>query len=345
MALWDPKKKSSRRLFSTRHLIEREHRKSSWRELRVVLVLAAIVVPFAWWIHGPPRLVFADGSTWPARKDATPLPAHAADAPVARPAATRTVAATAERMPVAAAPAAAPPAFSGRLAELERRALAGDGKAALQLARALLECRSYVPISDAAVEDNVIDGLASVDAAPTALDGTPIAPVEILEAIRARVAERRAVCEGIGPGDLANVDGRAGLSWLIRAADAGETAAMVAYARHAFAGYDTFDPHAPQIVAEVPRVRDYLSRALALGDPAALGAYGDAYSLGLVFDADPLAAYAYYYAYVQVDSPGARMYDAVLVNLERALASGDIAQARERGRAMFAACCGPSSKP
>lgn len=136
MALWDSRKKSSRRLFSTRHLIQREPTKSSWRELRAVLVIGAVVMPIAWWVHGPPRLVFSDGTTWPAWDDATPATVDVEAAPVvavpvAQPMAAVPVATSAFRMPSVAARDTAPSAFGTRLAELERRALAGDGKAAL----------------------------------------------------------------------------------------------------------------------------------------------------------------------------------------------------------------------
>lgn len=168
----------------------------------------------------------------------------------------------------------------------------------------------------------------------------------MLETARARIAEQRAVCDGVEPADFAAVGQRDGLPWLIRAADAGETAAMIAYARHAFVGYDVhLDRHAPEIAAEAPRVREYLSLALALGDPGALVAYGDAYSRGFVFESDPLAAYAYYFAYTRTGATDARMYESVLVNIGRRHAPDAIARARERGAAILAACCRPPSQP
>lgn len=70
MALWDPRKKSSRRLFSTRHVAHRQAVKASVREAKFTLLMLAIVFPIAWWIHGPPTFVSSDGTTWPERDDA-----------------------------------------------------------------------------------------------------------------------------------------------------------------------------------------------------------------------------------------------------------------------------------
>lgn len=243
--------------------------------------------------------------------------------------------------------------FAAVRPELERRARDGDAKAALRLARVLLNCHSFHPYTDAEIEDRVIDGLAHAGDAPI-VDGKPIPPDVLVDWMRGRMRAQRDLCAGTDPKDFTSneVDAKAAVELLLRAAKSGDTEAMIEYARSALTQYllpAQVIAHAETVKAISRDAVQYLDAALAAGDAEALQAWSDEYQYGRLVQRDAVQAYAYLYAYAQsskADDGDAWWRRLRLEQMRQAMTQTQIDDAQRKAAALLAQCCnGPVRAP
>ena len=299
----------------------------------IVLAAAAVVaLRYAW-----PEP--AGAGTTPGATPATPvanLPASVG----AKPRHERAAAPNAEPLPSGD--------FANDRIELDRRARAGDSKAALRLAGILTKCPGYRPVSDAELEDRVVDGLARQRQAPT-VDGKPLPPEVLIEYAQRNQRERNALCAGTKETDFdPEGDRETALRLLQRAADAGDLDAMLEYGTLDFIDLRMNSQawlvdHAEAIRERKQRVSDYLGRVLASGDARALRAYGNEYLYGRLFPRDPSKAYAYYYAFSRSAAgteSGPWMSRMPLQFPASELSPEQLTRAQSEGLALLAQCCG-----
>lgn len=231
--------------------------------------------------------------------------------------------------------------FADVRTELERLADAGDAHAALRLGRTFAQCNGYVPMTDAQLEDAVVD-LSAVGMAVT-VAGRAQAPEALLDILRLSLAQKQLDCRGVS--GLADADARAkALHWIERAAALGEADAQASYGSIAFSAHDARNAllDAERLREHKQRAVDYLHASLAQGDALALLELYRSYSAGTWYPADAAAAYVHLYAY-SLTPRGAELAPE---RLERALAAHAAAldpqalqRARDEGRRL-AACCG-----
>lgn len=201
--------------------------------------------------------------------------------------------------------------FGSNVAELERRANAGDARAAKALADGYKDCRGFQPLADAAdvaeqAEEATarsldlleqIRGQLNVIAREHDVDEIPEPSVDAAYSnILARRWSRIERCTGVDPQAAENW-----YAWYTRAVELGDVEASLEYWREVLKNANL------QRVAEVPRERNLAvsaaARVLAKGDPRALVAIGEMLDAGFFTQPDAFHAYAYVFAATQA-SPG-----------------------------------------
>jgi TPR repeat protein len=310
----------------------------------IVLIGCTVVLAAAWYAGGlplAPRSASGDGAAPPAATQArSSSSAPQADVVVA-------VSAAAARRP------AAPPGavdFAERRAGLERRATQGDSAAAAELGGLLAQCQHYTPMTPQQIEDSVVTGMAA-EVEPPRLGGDPVSPELLMLLMQEGYAELDRRCAGT-QNAITAADFPAALEWLRRAAEAGDTGAMVGYAMYSTqdAGVpaESNDPNAArEAPARRQRAAEYLDRAVRAGDARALQVRSDAYTNGTLKPRDDIAAYADMHALARTELGRAwssRLIELYLQALAAPLDAAQLAQARARGDAVWRECCASGSR-
>lgn len=274
--------------------------------------------------------------------------------------------------PTARTPAQPPPEgpFGATIDELKRRAETGDASAALALAKGYRECEYYQPPKDDAeldqrVEESTASSLSLYDqivdqvkerAAQNGVDPPKIPKVESMQVYHEHMkseTEQRDRCRGVQVADA-----RQWRDWYGRAAALGDIEAEIGYWNFAFqrASVVPLD-EVRDIKADAA---DYLDRALAAGDPRALGAIAEVFRGGYYDEPDPFMAHAYYYAASLAPSAPietipwtgtgllrltsgndtASYYGRWLATTASALDPAARVEAERLGASLYASCCG-----
>ena len=234
--------------------------------------------------------------------------------------------------------------FTARREALARRTRNGDVDAAGELGDLLLTCDGYVDLGDDDVETMLVEGLALFG--NEALQIPAGAPLDaIVDSTKREMARMRATCAGSHGLALSSGERRDAFDMLHRGAQAGIREAMINFAHFAFEDFaDAREMLAhPERVRERKReVRGYVERAIAAGEIEALSAAADAYYSGSFLEKSSLLAYAHLYAYARAkggDAAVARDYAGDLALYGAGLTPEQLADARHRGDALYAACC------
>lgn len=235
--------------------------------------------------------------------------------------------------------------FAERRAGLERRATQGDIAAAAELGELLAQCQYYTPMTPEQIEETVVTGMAA-DVEPPRLGGDLVSPELLMLLMQEGYAELDRRCAGTQSAITA-ADFPAALEWLRRAAEAGDTGAMVGYAMYsaqdAGVPVESDDPDAArEAQARRQRAGEYLDRAVRAGDTRALQVRADAYANGTLKPRDDIAAYADMYALARTElgrAWPARLVELYLQALAAPLDAAQLAQAQARGDAVWRECC------
>lgn len=247
------------------------------------------------------------------------------------------VASRASRRPVAGHEPARD--FAAQLADLERAAAAGDIAAASRLGELLALCRDYSPMSERAIEESIVTGMAAFEPPPP-VGGMP--PPPELAVLMAQQGFREVDRQCAGSEKLVDAArAQAAPRWLQRAADAGDPAASANLAHHLLFETETAETESDQRVRRA-RALDYLDRAIRGGSARALQIRGSLYENGVVLPADAVAAYAHLQAFAQTDE--GRQWPPRLLELYRRqlahpLDASQLAEAQRRGDALWRECC------
>jgi hypothetical protein len=272
--------------------------------------------------------------------------------------------------PHASFPALPDGPFGATIDALKRRAEVGDASAALALANGYRDCEYYQPPKDdaelnARAEEQTAGSLSAYDqivdqvkerAAQNGVDPPKIPKVETMDVYdKTLKAERehRDRCSGVPPADA-----RQWRDWYGRAAALGDVKAQVGYWNFAFqhASVEPLD----EVRREKADAATYLDRALAAGDPRALGAIGQVFLSGYYDDPDPFMAHAYFFAAslapnapietvpwtgtgllrLWSGSDTATYYGRSLAATAKDLDPAAVAESERIGAALYANCCG-----
>ena len=139
-------------------------------------------------------------------------------------------------------------------------------------------------------------------------------------------------------------------SWLDpidQAAQSGNTYAMRTYAGYVVKEYDSQDAVVADVdraIARRDKARDYLRRAVSLGDAEGLADLANAYFDNFehrpqLYAADNYQAYMYAYAGSLAGLPPYRGMDWLMTSSAKSLDSRQITDARKQGKLLFDACC------
>ncbi len=240
--------------------------------------------------------------------------------------------------------------FPQRRAALERRANQGDMAAAAELGELLSQCQYYSPATPDQIEDTVVTGLAA-DVELPQLGGQPVSPELLMLLVQQGYAELERLCAGT-QNAITAADFPAALEWLRRAAEAGHAGAMVSYAMYAAQGAGPVTASdgptlARDLIAGSRLASDYLDRAVRAGDARALQVRADAYANGTLKPRDDIAAYADMHALARTELGRAwppRLVELYLQALAAPLDAAQLAQARERGDAVWRECCASGTR-
>ena len=246
-------------------------------------------------------------------------------------------------VPVSKAPAPAlddKPLLEVR-AELERRAQAGDARAARRLGQAFLYCNNLPVATDAQIDDAIVEigALGGHILGETGSSMTPEAQSSLLKATMKYARERCAHAEGLNEKDAPSQAFR----WIERAAALGDADAQALYGEAMLKTYDarTAIDGAEVLRERLQQARTYVAQSLSRGDALALLQMQTYYGDG-VYRADPQAAYANLFAYSltprSTDLPP-ELLALMLSEASEKLDADAVERAREEGRRL-AACCG-----
>lgn len=319
------------------------HRRSNGMSILLAVLLAAGAGAIWWWQARADRAsqsqAGSSAGSWSGIAPAALQDIAAATAPDA-------VAARPDSTSGKAAPVFDTPLPDGPIgetyAELVRRANAGDGPAAMALARTLALCIDYTPEQRVKLEDSLVEFSAHMHDTP----GDNGLSSERFVDLAVGVLDRRdAECPGIE--NLGLTDRVAERDrWLARGLDLGHPAALVQeandmlkkrYPRRA----DIID-HAEELRALRPQAMAMLQRAAAQGEPIALLRTATAHHSGDLAERDPVAAYAYLLAY-RDGPPVADVPQVISDDMARRLSAGltpeQIQAAEARADAIRARCC------
>lgn len=307
--------------------------------LVVIVALAAMGV--WWWSQeAPDATADARVGAAPAGTDAAhappPAPTHVLtpSVPPARPAASAQ-----NDTPLPAGP------IGTTYAELVRRADAGDGRAAMALARTLALCESYVEEEREVLEEDLVTFAANVEDTPDPAGGASSRDRFVELAVGA-IDIRAATCPGI---DALGIADRAAERerWFALGLQLGDPAALVeeadAMIRKKYPRRADIVDNAEELRALRPQAMAMLQRAASQGEPTALLRTSAAHRSGDLAERDPVAAYAYLLAY-RAGPPADGVPALFLGNAERHLSAGltpeQIEAAQARAEQIRAACCG-----
>lgn len=302
----------------------------------VVGAAAILAAAFAWWAF--PRAGRDTGAT----RDTSPSAAPAQGSSTPAPNAGRRAVAAASR---SVSQSLDPRPFIEVRAQLERLAEAGDAHAALRLGRTLAQCNGYVPMTDAQLEDFVVD-VSAVGMSLVTSEGRQQTPEALLETLKLGFAQKRLDCRDTG--GLHDADARTkALRWIERSAALGNADAQALYGSTAFSSYDARDAlvDAESLREHKRRAIDYLQKSLAQGDALALFELHRSYSAGTLYPADAAAAYAHLYAYSltpRASELAPELLERTLASHAKALDAQGLQRARDEGRRL-AACCGAAA--
>jgi len=222
---------------------------------------------------------------------------------------------------------------AARYAELARRADAGDGAAAIELAQALGRCAQVDPLQRSLVQSQMMSRDATRFAQVYGGDSE-----ENREAVRRfqqrlsdRLHESGGACEGITRAQQKSYG-----HWLYTAGEAGDAASAFEFGSGNFIFDDTLG-NLEEVSFWRDHAEDMLQRALAGGDGHALLALAEAYdpastprwTEGPIFDADPVKAYAYYLAGSERNRSIGTGVEPRLERLESSLSDADRAAAQQ----------------
>ncbi len=222
--------------------------------------------------------------------------------------------------------------------------------AAAELGELLSQCQYYSPMTPEQIEDTVVTGLAA-DAESPQLGGQPVSPELLMLLMQEGYAELERHCAGT-QNAITAADFPAALEWLRRAAEAGDAGAMVSYAMYSAQGAGLVTASdgptlARDLKAGSQRAGDYLDRAVRAGDARALQVRADAYANGTLKPRDDIAAYADMHALARTEQGRAwppRLVELYLQALAAPLDAAQLAQARERGDAVWRECCASGTR-
>ncbi|HEX5125021.1 MAG TPA: hypothetical protein VFV97_17385 [Rhodanobacteraceae bacterium] len=219
--------------------------------------------------------------------------------------------------------------IAARYADLARRADAGDGAAAIELARALGHCAEVDPLQ----RSLLMSQMQSNDArfAVKYDDNNRDAVRRFQQRLSDSLRESGAGCEGITRAQQKSY-GR----WLYKAAEAGDAASAFEFGSGRFLFDDTLG-NLEEVSFWRDHAEDMLQRALAGGDGHALFTLAEAYdpasmprwTEGPIFDADPVKAYAYYLAGSERNRSIGTGVEPRLERLESSLSDADRAAAQQ----------------
>lgn len=226
-------------------------------------------------------------------------------------------------------------------AELERRAQAGDARAASRLGQAFLYCNGLPVATDAQIDDAVVEIGARGGHVLGQLGSTmtPDAESSLLKATMKYAHARCAHAEGLDEKDAPAQAFR----WIERAAALGDADAQALYGEAMLKTYDVRRAiaGAEALRDRLQQARIYVAQSLSQGDALAL-LQTQTYHADGVYPANPETAYANLYAY-SLTPRAAEMPPVVLAlmlsDASKTLDADAIARAREKGQRL-AICCG-----
>jgi len=226
-------------------------------------------------------------------------------------------------------------------AELERRAQAGDAKAASRLGQAFLYCNDLPVATDAQIDDVVVE-IAARGGHVLGQAGSSLTPDQQASMLKAAMKYAQTHCanaHGINEKDAPAQAFR----WIERAAALGDADAQALYGEAMLKTYDTRTAidGAEVLRGRLQQARTYVAQSLSRGDALALLQMQTYYGDG-VYRADPQAAYANLFAYSltprSTDLPP-ELLALMLSEASEKLDADAVERAREEGRRL-AACCG-----
>jgi len=220
--------------------------------------------------------------------------------------------------------------IAARYADLARRADAGDGAAAIELAQALGRCLQVDPLQ----RSLFLSQLLSSDAARFAAtydERNRDAVRRFQQRLSDSLRDTGAGCEGITRAQQKSYG-----HWLYKAGVAGDAASAFEFGSGRFIFDDTLG-NLEAVSFWREHAEDMLQRALAGGDGHALVTLADAYDPGSaprwtegpIFDADPVKAYAYYLAGSERNRALGTGVEPRLERLESSLSDADRAAAQQ----------------
>jgi hypothetical protein len=310
-----------------------------------LVAVGALVSAGVWWLWAAPA-----GEAGSDSAAVAPSPSGAISTTTA-PAVAEPPAPAASSANGAASPAGRPPdaplpdgPIGTTYAELVRRAEAGDGRAAMAIARALALCKGYVDDERGALEDELVDLLAKAEDTPVRAGGR--SSDHFIDMATGVIDMRETTCAGIDALGIQDPVAER-KRWLALGLERGDPAALVeeahAMMRTTYPRRVDIVSHAEELRLLRPHAMAMLQRAAAQGEPVALLRMASALRQGDLAQRDPVAAYAYMLAY-RAGPPAAGVPGRLLDNLDRQLSTNlspaELAAARIRAEHIRAACCG-----
>ena len=223
---------------------------------------------------------------------------------------------------------------------LREYAEAGDSDAAIDLSWRLSFCTEHALKVSEQGEQTLRDSVESDKADASVPDDFRVSRAENAQRQIDEAIKQREACRAL-PSDL-----RADwLSWIDRAAQAGNSVAMRGYARMAAAEYYSASDVLADLDTAIERrdkARAYLQDALRLGDAEALRDIANAHrdsGKPEIYPFDPAQAYAYAYAGTLAGISRGNDLDEVLSETARSLDGRQLADAEARGRGIDEKCC------
>lgn len=224
-------------------------------------------------------------------------------------------------------------------AELERRAQAGDARAASRLGQAFLYCNGLPVATDAQIDDAVVEVGAHGGNAFGEFGSSPDAQSSLLKAAMKYAHARCAHAEGLDEKDAPAQAFR----WIERAAALGDADAQALYGEAMLKTYSVGGAieDAERLRDRLQQARSYVAQSLSRGNALALLQSRTYYADG-IYPANPETAYANLYAYsltLRSTEVPPVVLALMLSDASKALDTEAIERAHEEGRRL-AACCG-----
>lgn len=316
------------------------------RATRIVVVCVVVVACAAggaWWWSTRDAVNAGSSDGVAARAEASSSSKSSAPSPGAPATTAQAAPAVARPRPVQETPLPEGP-IGDTYAELVSRAEAGDGRAAMALARALALCADYVEDEREVLEEDMVEFLANAE---DTKDATGASSRDRFVDMAVRVLDMRAsTCGGIGA--LPITDRAAERErWLALGLESGHPEALVqeadAMIRKRFPRRTDIIDNAEELRLLRPQAMAMLQRAAAQGEPMGLLRMAGAHRTGDLAQRDPVAAYAYLLAYRA--GPSAHGVPGFLLgNAEQQftlrMTPEQIEAARAHAERIRAACCG-----